>query len=60
MTRLFPYQRLIVNMKQGLPEGAIGYMTKEKAYEELKKRTQQDFGYDVTAWGKWLKSNNKR
>ena len=57
MTRLTYIQLLVVNLKQGLPPGAVGYCTKEEAYEGLKKRTGQDFGYDIRAWRRWLSKN---
>lgn len=59
MTRLMPIQLLVVNLKQGLPPGAVGYSTREEAYEELKKYTGQDFGHDIRAWRRWISKNMK-
>lgn len=33
------------------------YQPKEKAYEDLKKATGQDFGYDLYAWYEWMLEN---
>jgi hypothetical protein len=48
-----PFEVRMLNLRQELPEHSICYMTKEEAYEELKKETGQDFGYDVHKWEEW-------
>ncbi len=60
MTRLLPYELIIENMKGSLRKSMRGYSPKEEAYESLKKMTGMDFGYDIQAWEKWLKANNKK
>jgi len=42
-----------------LPEGEVGYMTKEHAYEQLKRDSNQDYGYDVGKWVEWARKNKK-
>jgi hypothetical protein len=37
MTRLMPVQRMMLNLQQKLEPGHMAYLTKEQAYEELKK-----------------------
>jgi hypothetical protein len=32
-------------------------LSREDAYERLKKITRQDFGYDVTQWRKWIREH---
>ena len=59
MSHLFPFEGLILNLKQEIRPGRRAYLTKEKAYETLKKWTGQDFGYDVAAWEKWLTDHNE-
>jgi len=54
MPLLFPYERLILNMKQEILKGYMAYLTLEEAYTILKQNTGQDFGYDIAAWEKWL------
>jgi hypothetical protein len=58
--RLTIAQILIGNLEQKFsPKNAKIYSTKEIAYEELKRRTGQDFGYDVDAWIKWLRAHDE-
>jgi hypothetical protein len=53
-------QILIGNLEQKISsKNAKIYSTKERAYEELKRRTDQDFGYDVDAWIKWLREHGE-
>lgn len=60
MIRLTAKQILLRNLQQRIPQQHKRlYMTREEAYEMLKERTGQDFGYDVDAWKKWLKANPK-
>jgi hypothetical protein len=47
----------IANLRGDFPELAIGYQSKEDAIEELRQRTGQDFGLDVTKWESWLAEN---
>ena len=51
MTRLTPIQLVIANLMEKRPKNSVGYMTKEQAYEQLKRDSNQDYGYDV---GKWV------
>ncbi|MBX3080265.1 MAG: hypothetical protein KF716_01440 [Anaerolineae bacterium] len=57
MTRATPYQLLLINLEQSLPKNALGYTSKESAYEGLKRLSGEDFGDDVAAWKKWLKDH---
>lgn len=60
MTRLTYEQILIGNLQQKFPvEMKRVYATREQAYEELKRYTSQDFGYDVAAWKTWFKENKR-
>lgn len=59
MTRLTFDQLLIVNLKERLPKGVRGYMTKESAYLALKEFSGEDFGDDIEAWERWYKDNKK-
>ncbi len=59
MTRLTPIQLYIVNLMEKHPKGALGFMTKEDAYEGLKKLSSQDYGYNVDQWVEWAHENKK-
>lgn len=59
MTRLMPIQLAIANLMGQLPEGAVGHANREQAYEELKRITNQDYGYDVSKWVQWARQNKK-
>ena len=54
MSKLFPIQRLIVNLEGGLDKyEGMAYLPKEAAYQELKEMSGQDFGDDSDAWRNW-------
>ncbi len=38
----------------------LHYISPGAAHEELKKRTGEDFGYDVEKWREHLRSNRER
>jgi hypothetical protein len=60
--RIKPYRIMLNNLAEKYEEQAKYrkiYQSKEDAYEELKKRTGQDFGYDIDSWEQWLKENKK-
>ncbi len=59
MTRLIPIQLAITNLLGHLPEGAVGYASKEEAYEDLKRITNQDYGYDVRKWVQWARQHKR-
>lgn len=60
MPRINPYKVLLLNL-EGKFEGDSNkrklYLSKEDALNSLKRMTQQDFGYDVEAWRKYLRDN---
>jgi hypothetical protein len=49
-----------MNLAQTLPEGMMGYYSREKAHQRLVEMTGQDFGYDVEAWKQWFKENRRK
>ena len=60
MSHLLPLEGLLKNLKQEIPQShKREYLTRERAYELLKCWTGQDFGYDVDAWGEWIRRNPK-
>jgi hypothetical protein len=60
MTRLTPIQICMFNLAEiSTPLNKKIYKPKEKAYEEIKRRTGQDFGYNIDAWKAWLSENMK-
>lgn len=60
MTRLRPFQILLMNLDEKISSSNIKiFLPKEKAYEILKEKTGQDFGYDVSEWRLWLIENKK-
>ncbi len=58
--RATPIEIFLENLEQVFPQDSLEYMPKEQAYEELKKATGVDFGYDASKWRQWLKNNNKK
>ncbi|MEL6408260.1 MAG: hypothetical protein AAFR81_28095 [Chloroflexota bacterium] len=44
----------INNLKQLYPKNSRYYLSPDKAHENLKQMTKQDFGYDAEAWQKWF------
>lgn len=60
MSRLTLEQILIFNLAQKISEdNRMAYMTREDAYETLKKYTDEDFGYDTHAWERWFRENKE-
>jgi hypothetical protein len=60
MSHLTLSQILVLNLEGKIPpERTRQYLTKEKALEELRHRTGQDFGYDVDAWKRWFKTHSR-
>src|SRR5262249_12121164 len=47
-----PFEIRLANLRQRMPD-PLYWMDKETAYEELKKLTGQDFGYDEKRWEEW-------
>jgi hypothetical protein len=47
-----PFEMLLANLRQQMPD-PMYQMCRAKAYEELKKLTGQDFGYDDKLWEEW-------
>ncbi|HEX9062688.1 MAG TPA: hypothetical protein VF941_21160 [Clostridia bacterium] len=60
ISKLLPIEGYLKNLKQEIsPRTKRLYMSKEQAYEMLKKYTGKDFGYDIKAWEKYIKDNFK-
>ena len=52
-----PFEIMLANLKGQVPEP--GYRTtSSRAYEELKKISGHDFGWDVLKWEEWGFDNN--
>ena len=49
MTMTDPFDMLIENLRETVPV-STAYMPKERAYEELKRLSGEDWGYDADAW----------
>jgi predicted solute-binding protein len=57
MARLLPLEGLLMNLKQEIPETRRReYLTKEQAYESLRKLTGKDFDYRIADWEEYLSS----
>lgn len=54
MPRLTPIELDMANLRGDFPVGAIGYISKEDALNDLRTRTGQDFGTDLNKWEDWL------
>ena len=50
---LTPIERALLNLNQQISREMSAYRTREKAYEELKKLSGEDFGYDSQSWYRW-------
>jgi hypothetical protein len=46
-----------MNLNQEVEENMPHYLSKKKAYQNLKELTGQDFGYNVQKWKQWIKDN---
>ena len=53
-----PAEVLLDNLEGVWPEDALEFMPKERAYQELKALTGEDWGYDVEKWRACLKSRD--
>jgi hypothetical protein len=60
MSRLYPLEGLLLNLKQEIAPGRREYLPREQAYELLKEWTGQDFGYDIEAWEAWIEKNEEK
>ncbi|MEJ2529697.1 MAG: hypothetical protein P8179_23085 [Candidatus Thiodiazotropha sp.] len=57
MTRLLPLEGLLKNLRQEMPKNRRReYLTKEQAYESLKKLTGKNFDYRIDDWEEYLSS----
>jgi len=56
--RATPDELFIQNLEEAWPPGALYYMPKEQALEELRHLTGEDFGYDANAWRQWFRKNS--
>ena len=54
--RLTMEQILLHCLEGKMSKEIFAYRSKEVAYEELKRLTGQDFGYDINAWKQWFKT----
>ena len=45
------FDLLLDNLAGGIPR-SLDYLSKEQAYEELKRISGEDWGYDIEAWRK--------
>jgi hypothetical protein len=50
---------LVANLRQDIPRDMPGYLSREMAYIELKRKSGQDFGDDIAAWEKWCEEENQ-
>jgi hypothetical protein len=53
------YELLLQGLAGDAPPRSLGYMSPEAAYEELKRRTGQDFGYDVENWREYIRGHRE-
>src|SRR5262245_16009558 len=49
--KLTPFQLYLRTMVTG--PGRFSRMSKEEAYERLKRLTRQDYGFDINRWREW-------
>jgi len=54
-----PFSTFLGNLSGEINPKSIAYMPKESAYEILKQRTGQDFGYDADKWKEWIKAHKE-
>ena len=60
MSRLTLFRGLVMNLKGEIEKGRREYLSKEEAYEQLKRFTGQDFGCDARKWEEWLKTHSRK
>lgn len=54
------YNLLLRGLSASTDPRQLHHMTPEAAYQELKQRTGQDFGYDVEKWRAYLRANREQ
>lgn len=60
MSQLLFFEGLLKNLRQEIPpDRRRTFLTRDRAYELLKERTGEDFGYDADRWEQWLRSQGK-
>jgi hypothetical protein len=60
MSRYTLYKGLLLNLEQKIPvTRRRDYLSREQAYEMLKKKTGKDFGHNVEKWRGWLKEQGE-
>jgi hypothetical protein len=54
------YQLLLRGLEGTSNPNALHFISRERAYEELKERTGQDFGQDVARWREYIRAHRER
>jgi hypothetical protein len=54
------YSLLLRGLERISDPRTLHYVSRDAAYEELKNRTGEDFGYDVEKWREHLPSHRER
>ena len=48
------YQLLLRGLEGSSDPSTLHYISRDAAYQELKQRTGQDFGYDIEKWREYV------
>jgi hypothetical protein len=48
-----PFQVLLYNLREWLPETSLHFISREEALRRLREMTNQDFGSDDFRWEQW-------
>jgi hypothetical protein len=54
------YEMLLRGLAGEADPNTLSYISREAAYAQLKRRTEQDFGYDVEKWREYIRANQDR
>ena len=59
-SRIGIYEILLRGLAETATPNTLSYVSRDDAYTELKRRTGQDFGYDLDKWREYIRANRAR
>ena len=54
------YELLLRGLAADAEPRTLGHVSREAAYEELKRRTGQDFAYDLDRWRDYIRDHREQ
>ena len=59
MSMLGVYEILLRGLAEEVHPSTLHFLPRESAYQELKRRTGQDYGYDPEKWREYLRQHRE-